>query len=162
MNDQRPWPRKKKIRYLCQRHYKIENRKPYITFLANGGGVLVLLLPVPSWPTFTQCLSKNYDSQKSRSTFLTIAWDTFFRDQSLSLQQTQELLSTINFLSVIHPLEDNGDAIRTSQIMCLPTAELSTKNETKRQLCSRLVDFLIFNLIHLKKKSQPTQRELYT
>ena len=31
--------------------------------------------------------------------------------------------------------------------MCLPKAELNTKNSTKRQLCCRLVEFLVFNSI---------------
>ena len=31
--------------------------------------------------------------------------------------------------------------------MHLPKAELSTKNSTKRQLCCRLVEFLVFNSI---------------
>ena len=34
---------------------------------------------------------------------------------------------------------------------CLPKAELKTKNSTKRQLCCRLVEFLVFNSIHQKK-----------
>ena len=34
-----------------------------------------------------------------------------------------------------------------NQLLCLPKAELNTKNSTKRQLCCRLVEFLVFNSI---------------
>ena len=30
----------------------------------------------------------------------------------------------------------------------MPKAELNTKNSTKRQLCCRLVEFLVFNSVH--------------
>ena len=33
-------------------------------------------------------------------------------------------------------------------LLYLPKAELKTKNSTKRQLCCRLVEFLVFNSIH--------------
>ena len=32
-----------------------------------------------------------------------------------------------------------------NKLLCLPKAELKTKNSTKRQLCCRLVEFLVFN-----------------
>ena len=37
-----------------------------------------------------------------------------------------------------HPPLDNVDVIGTNQCLCLPKAELNTKNSTKRQLCCRL------------------------
>ena len=49
------------------------------------------------------------------------------------------------------PPLDNDNAIGTIQCLCLPKAELNTKNSSKRQLCCRLVEFLVFNSIHLKK-----------
>ena len=45
---------------------------------------------------------------------------------------------------------DNDSVIGSNQCLCLPKAELKTKNSTKRQLCCRLVEFLVFNSIHLK------------
>ena len=36
--------------------------------------------------------------------------------------------------------------------LCLLKAELKTKNSTKRQLCYRLVYFLVFNSIYTRKK----------
>ena len=38
-----------------------------------------------------------------------------------------------------------------NKLLCLPKAELKTKNSTKRQLCCRLVEFLVFNSIYWKK-----------
>ena len=46
--------------------------------------------------------------------------------------------------------------------LCAPQAELNTKNSTKRQLCCRLVEFLVFNSIHQKKVSHPTRRVVQT
>ena len=46
------------------------------------------------------------------------------------------------------PPFDNDDVIGSNQCLCLPKAELNTKNSTKRQLCCRLVEFLVFNSIH--------------
>ena len=43
---------------------------------------------------------------------------------------------------------DDGHLIGSNQCLCLPKAELKTKNSTKRQLCCRLVEFLVFNSIH--------------
>ena len=40
---------------------------------------------------------------------------------------------------------DNDNVIGTNQCVCLPKAELRTKNSTKRQLCCCLVEFLVFN-----------------
>ena len=45
------------------------------------------------------------------------------------------------------PPLDNDDVIGSNQCLCLPKAELNTKNSTKRQLCCRLVEFLVFNSI---------------
>ena len=39
--------------------------------------------------------------------------------------------------------------------MCLPKAELTTKNSTKRQLCCCLVEFLVFNSICRLKSDLP-------
>ena len=58
-----------------------------------------------------------------------------------------------------HPLPlDNDYVIGSNQCLCLPKAELNTKNSTKRQLCCRLVEFLVFNSIH-QKKSDPLNME---
>ena len=43
------------------------------------------------------------------------------------------------------PPLDNEDVIGSNQFLCLPKAELNTKNSTKQQLCCRLVEFLLFN-----------------
>ena len=48
----------------------------------------------------------------------------------------------------VHPPFDNDDVIGSYQCMCLPKAELNTKNLIKRQLCCRWVEFLVFNSIH--------------
>ena len=45
------------------------------------------------------------------------------------------------------PPFDNDGVIGANQCLCLPKAELKTKNSTKRQLCCRLVEFLVFNSI---------------
>ena len=51
------------------------------------------------------------------------------------------------------PPLDNDNVIGTNQCLCLPKAELNTKNSTKRQLCCCLVEFLVFNSItHAGKK----------
>ena len=44
------------------------------------------------------------------------------------------------------PIDDN--LLGINQLLCLPKAELKTKNSTKRQFCGRLVEFLVFNSIH--------------
>ena len=43
---------------------------------------------------------------------------------------------------------DDRHLLGSNQCLCLPKAELKTKNSTKRQLCCRLVEFLVFNSIH--------------
>ena len=48
------------------------------------------------------------------------------------------------------PPPDNDNVLGPNQCLCLPKAELKTKNSTKRQLCCRLVEFLVFNSICLK------------
>ena len=45
------------------------------------------------------------------------------------------------------PPSDTDGVIGSTQCLCLPKAELKTKNSTKRQLCCRLVEFLVFNSI---------------
>ena len=57
------------------------------------------------------------------------------------------LESSISMLLEMMMLDD-GHAIGINQCLCLPKAELKTKNSTKRQLCCRLVEFLVFNSIH--------------
>ena len=48
-----------------------------------------------------------------------------------------------------HPPPFNNDnVIGTNQCLCLPKAELNTKNSIKRQLCCLLIEFLVFNSIH--------------
>ena len=42
--------------------------------------------------------------------------------------------------------DDNVPGIKL--LLCLPKAELNTKNSTKRQLCCCLVEFLVFNSIY--------------
>ena len=55
----------------------------------------------------------------------------------------------VNEGQCVHPsLSDYYDLIGSNQCLCLPKAELNTKNSTKRQLCCRLVEFLVFNSIH--------------
>ena len=44
-------------------------------------------------------------------------------------------------------LMNEHDVIGINQSLYLPKAELNTKNSTKRQLCCRLVEFLVFNSI---------------
>ena len=64
----------------------------------------------------------------------------------------------------VHPPPfDNDDVIGSNQCLCLPKAELNTKNSTKRQLCCRLVEFMVFNSIHWKKSDSPktSNREEY-
>ena len=39
------------------------------------------------------------------------------------------------------------DVIGINHCLCLPKAELNTKNSTRRQLCCLLVEFLVFNSI---------------
>ena len=48
-----------------------------------------------------------------------------------------------------HPAPpDDDNVLGSNQCLCLPKAELKTKNSTKRQLCCRLVEFLVFNSIN--------------
>ena len=56
------------------------------------------------------------------------------------------------------PFLDNDDVIGSNQCLCLPKAELNTKTSTKRQLCCRLVEFLVFNSIYLKKSGSACVR----
>ena len=51
------------------------------------------------------------------------------------------------------PPFDNDDVIGTNQCLCLPKAELNTKNSTKRQQSCRLVEFLLFNSAFGRHKS---------
>ena len=53
----------------------------------------------------------------------------------------------VDLLLLIHNFFANDEVIGSSQCLCLPKAELNTKNSTKRQLCCRLVEFLVFNSI---------------
>ena len=48
------------------------------------------------------------------------------------------------------PPPDNDGVISSNHCLFLPKVELKTKNSTKRQLCCRLVEFLVFNSIHYK------------
>ena len=43
------------------------------------------------------------------------------------------------------PPLDKDNVIGTNQCLCLPKAELNTKNSTKQQQSCRLVEFLLFN-----------------
>ena len=56
---------------------------------------------------------------------------------------------------------NEGDVIGINQWLCLPKAELNTKNST--QLCCCLVEFLMFNSVHKKKSDSPktSNREDY-
>ena len=40
-----------------------------------------------------------------------------------------------------------GEVIGINQCLCLPKAELNTKNSIRWQLCCHLVEFLVFNSI---------------
>ena len=74
--------------------------------------------------------------------------------------QTEHFISYIrrNFnqtrktcLKVFSAIADNSPLLIMYQVLisdlCAPQAELNTKNSTKRQLCCRLVEFLVFNSI---------------
>ena len=43
---------------------------------------------------------------------------------------------------------DDGHEIGINEWLCLPKAELQTKNSTKRQLCYRFVEFLVLGSIY--------------
>ena len=58
-----------------------------------------------------------------------------------------DLLLRIIMLLEMMLIED-GHAIGINYCLCLPKAELKTKNSTKRQLCCCLVEFLVFNSIY--------------
>ena len=93
-----------------------------------------------------------------------VRWDTYFLVNQLGHRQTQALIRTYYIIiikgdedkeeevkkaqSALPPPFDNDDMIGSNQYLCLPKAELKTKNSTKRQLCCRLVEFLVFNSIH--------------
>ena len=48
---------------------------------------------------------------------------------------------------------NDDEVLDINQCLCLPKAELNTKNEPKRPpLCGRLGSFLVFNSVHQKKK----------
>ena len=51
------------------------------------------------------------------------------------------------------PIDDNVLGIK--YLLCLPKAELNTKNSTKRQLSCYLVEFLVFNSICWLKRDLP-------
>ena len=50
------------------------------------------------------------------------------------------------------PPHDNDNVIGTNQCLCLPKAELNTKNSTKRQLCCYLDEVFGVQLDSLEKK----------
>ena len=55
------------------------------------------------------------------------------------------------------------DVIGINQCMCLPKAELNTKNSTRWQLCCHLVKFLDFNsIVDVEKKVTRVTREMNT
>ena len=62
------------------------------------------------------------------------------------------LKSSIRML--LEMMFDDGYAIAINKWLCLPKAELKTKNSTKRQLCCRFVEFLVFNSIHWKESDR--------
>ena len=72
----------------------------------------------------------------------------------LGLRQTYALISTTNYFTIIQLLDD-GLVISTNQCLYLPKTELNKKNPTKRQLCCCLVEFLVLNSIHKKKRDSP-------
>ena len=59
-------------------------------------------------------------------------------------------MSYSSMLGVMMVLKDS-DEIVINKCLCLPNAELNTKNSTKRRLSCCLVQFLVFNSIHQKK-----------
>ena len=87
----------------------------------------------------------------------------------LGLRQTHALVNTYHMILIhrhrhviylsIHWIDrwwmtwNEYDVIGINQCLCLPKAELNTKNSTRRQLCCLLVEFLVFNSItHVIKK----------
>ena len=65
----------------------------------------------------------------------------------LGLRQTKALITT-DRKTIIQQLDDGEVIGSINQCLCLPKAELNTKNSTKRQLRCRLIEFLVFNSIH--------------
>ena len=66
----------------------------------------------------------------------------------LGLRQKQALINTTSDFTTIQQPAGLGDAISINQYLYLPKSELNTKNSTKRQLCCRFVEFLVFNSVH--------------
>ena len=92
-------------------------------------------------------MSNRVEHQKLNQTTAELPFGWVFGVQ-LGLRQTQSLINT-NCITLSSSLLDYGEVTRSiNQCLCLPKAELNTKNSTKRQLCCRLVEFLVFNSIY--------------
>ena len=66
-----------------------------------------------------------------------------------SIKEDEDKEEGVKIAQCTHPPPFyNDDVIGSNQCLYLPKAELNTKNSTKRQLCCRLVEFLVLNLIH--------------
>ena len=74
----------------------------------------------------------------------------------LSMKQTL----VTNHQAIIQQLDDAKVIGITNQCLCLPKAELSTKNSTKRELCCCFVEFWRSTRFTRKKVSQPTERNV--
>ena len=55
---------------------------------------------------------------------------------------------------------DNSDANSTDWCLCLPEAELNTKNSTKWQVCCRFVEFFFIQLYPLEKSVSANKEKL--
>ena len=89
------------------------------------------------WSSFF--LAYRVEHQKLKQTTAELRFGWIFGVQ-FDLRQTNALISTTNYFTIVQLL-DNGFAISSNQCLCLPKAELNTKNSTKRQLRCRLVEF---------------------
>ena len=69
-------------------------------------------------------------------------YDDFTIGDRISVSDHNVITSTFQ-----SPIDDN--VLDINQLLRMPKAEFKTKNSTKRQLCCRLVEFLVFNSICL-------------
>ena len=108
--------------------------------------LLVYTVCFVRWDTYY--LANQVEHQKLNQTTVELPLGWIFGVQvQLGLRQTQALINT-NCITLSSSLLHYGEVTRSiNQCLCLPKTELNTKNSTKRQLCCRLVEFLVFNSI---------------
>ena len=163
-----PASRKKKTRFsdlsewMTNVHARGKNKIRYL-WSKGPSTYYVILHTVFYVKRVTFFLVNRVEHQKLNQTTAELPFGWVFGVQ-LGLRQTQALIRTYHIiiikrrrmctLSFLHLLLliliflDNDDVIGSNQCLCLPKAELNSKNSTKRQLCYRLVEFLVFNSIH--------------